>query len=57
MKKILIINLLIITSCSYISGPEGLFPPTKDEFLKEDVEDDINLPENLKIIAIENHLQ
>ena len=55
MKKILIINLLIITSCSYISGPEGLFPPTKDEFLKEDVEDDINLPENLKIIAIENH--
>ena len=31
MKKILIINLLIITtSCSYISGPEGMFPPTKN---------------------------
>jgi outer membrane protein assembly factor BamC len=56
MKKILIINLLIITtSCSYISGPEGMFPPTKNAFLKEKVEEDMRLPDNLSIIVIENH--
>ena len=56
MKKILIINLLIIaTSCSYISGPEGMFPPTKNAFLKEKVEEDMQLPDNLSIIVIENH--
>ena len=42
MKKLLVINLLILTtSCSYISGPEGLFPPTKNAFLKEKVEEDM----------------
>ena len=56
MKKILIINLLIITtSCSYISGPEGMFPPTKNEFLKEKVEEDMQLPDDLNVIVIENH--
>ena len=56
MKKIFIINLLIITtSCSYISGPEGMFPPTKNAFLKEKVEEDMQLPDNLSIIVIENH--
>ena len=56
MKKILIINLLIITtSCSYISGPEGMFPPTKNAFLKEKVEDDMQLPDDLNVIVIENH--
>ena len=33
--KILTISILLLSSCSYISGPEGFFPPTKDEFLKE----------------------
>ena len=56
MKKILIINLLIITtSCSYISGPEGMFPPTKNAFLKEKVEEDMQLPDDLNVIVIENH--
>ena len=56
MKKILIINLLILTtSCSYISGPEGLFPPTKNAFLKEKVEEDMLLPNDLDTIMIENH--
>ena len=56
MKKFFIINLLIITtSCSYISGPEGMFPPTKNAFLKEKVEEDMQLPDNLSIIVIENH--
>jgi outer membrane protein assembly factor BamC len=44
----------LLTSCSYISGPEGLFPPTKDEFLKEKVEADIQLPLDLDFV-VENH--
>ena len=56
MKKLLVINLLIlITSCSYISGPEGLFPPTKNAFLEEKVEEDILLPDDLNVLVVENH--
>lgn len=45
----------MFSSCSYIAGPEGLFPPTKDEFLKEKVEQDIQLPSDLALISKENH--
>ena len=56
MKKIIIINILIVTtSCSYISGPEGMFPPTKNAFIKEKVEEDMQLPDDLNLIVIENH--
>jgi outer membrane protein assembly factor BamC len=56
MKKLLVINLLILTtSCSYISGPEGLFPPTKNAFLKEKVEEGILLPDDLNVLVVENH--
>jgi outer membrane protein assembly factor BamC len=56
MKKLLVINLLILTtSCSYISGPEGLFPPTKNAFLKEKVEEEILLPDDLNVLVVENH--
>jgi len=56
MKKIIIINILIVTtSCSYISGPEGMFPPTKNAFVKEKVEEDMQLPDDLNLIVIENH--
>lgn len=50
-----IIFLFIFSSCSYIAGPEGLFPPTKDGFLKEKVEQDIQLPSDLALISKENH--
>ena len=56
IKKLLTINLIFLTaSCSYISGPEGYFPSTKEDFLKEKVEKDIDLPENLKLTFLENH--
>ena len=56
IKKLLTINLIFLTaSCSYISGPEGYFPSTKEDFLKEKVEKDIDLPENLKLTFVENH--
>ena len=53
--RILTISLLFLTSCSYISGPEGFFPPTKDDFLEEKVEADIQLPIDLDLFVVENH--
>ena len=32
-----------------------MFPPTKNAFLKEKVEDDMQLPDDLNVIVIENH--
>jgi outer membrane protein assembly factor BamC len=56
MKKLLTISLvLILSSCSYISGPEGFFPTTKYDFLSESVEKEIILPENLNLESVENH--
>ena len=56
IKKLFIINVFLITSsCSYISGPEGYFPTTKYDFLKEEVEKNITLPESLELAQSENH--
>ena len=56
MKKIIFISItLFISSCSYFSGPDGIFPPTKDDFLKEKIEENINLPPELQIKSKENH--
>ena len=32
-----------------------MFPPTKNAFLKEKVEEDMQLPDDLNVIVIENH--
>jgi outer membrane protein assembly factor BamC len=56
IKKLSTFGLIfVISSCSYIAGPDGLFPPTRDEFLKEKVEQDISLPEGLEISSVENY--
>lgn len=56
MKKIIFISItLFISSCSYFSGPEGIFPPTEDDFLKEKIEESVNLPPELQIKSKENH--
>ncbi len=39
-----LIQLILISSCSYISGPEGLFPETKNKFFEERLSPDLNLP-------------
>ncbi|MDB2677951.1 outer membrane protein assembly factor BamC [Gammaproteobacteria bacterium] len=36
--------LLVISSCSYISGPDGMFPDTKDKFFNEKLSPDLKLP-------------
>jgi hypothetical protein len=38
-----------------LTGPEGLFPSTKYDFINENVEEDIELPNDLEISSIENH--
>ena len=55
IKNSLIASTIFLSSCSYINGPEGLFPPTQYNFLKETVEKDIILPANLDLVTDENH--
>ena len=56
IKKLFGFGLIFfISSCSYITGPDGLFPPTKDEFLKEKIEQDIDLPNDLDLSYVENY--
>ena len=35
-----------LISCSYITGPEGFFPETKNDFFNEKLSKDLELPEN-----------
>jgi outer membrane protein assembly factor BamC len=55
IKNTLITSIIFLSSCSYINGPEGLFPPTQYNFLTETVEKDIILPANLDLVTDENH--
>ena len=59
IKKLMILwsigAILFISSCSYISGPEGMFPTTEYDFLNENVESNISLPENLDPVNSENY--
>ena len=56
MKNLILLTIIIsTTSCSYFYGPEGMFPSTKDNFLKENVAKDINLPPELNLKRKENH--
>ena len=43
IKNIVILSILIlISSCSYIAGPEGMFPSKEYDFLYERIEEDIS---------------
>ena len=56
MKNLILLTIIIsTTSCSYFSGPEGMFPSTKENFLEEKVAKDINLPPELSLKSKENH--
>jgi len=56
MKNLILLTIIIsTTSCSYFSGPEGMFPSTKDNFLEEKVAKDIILPPELNLKSKENH--
>ena len=47
--------VILITSCSYISGPEGLFPETKDKFFEERLAPDLQLPSSEIAINKDDH--
>ena len=47
--------LISIFSCSYISGPEGLFPDTKDKFFDEKLSSDLKLPSSDISINKDDH--
>ena len=48
--------IICVTSCSYISGPEGMFPETKYKFFEEEVNSDLTLDdENLQIIVDDHY--
>jgi len=47
--------LTFISSCSYISGPEGLFPETKDKFFEERLSPDLQLPSSDVSINKDDH--
>ena len=48
--------IICLTSCSYISGPEGMFPETKYKFFEEEINSDLTLDdENLQIITDDHY--
>ena len=47
--------VILNSSCSSISGPDGYFPSTRYDFLYEQIEKDILLPKELSVINEENH--
>lgn len=52
---IYIFSILLLTSCSFLTGPDGYFPTTEHDFLDEIVETDIAIPEELSSPSKENH--
>ena len=51
----LLTTIFFIQSCSYITGPEGMFPETKYDFLEEEVAPNLSIPESLDDIDKDNH--
>ena len=47
--------LIAVSSCSYISGPEGVFPETKDKFFEEKLSSDLKLPSSDVAINKDDH--
>ena len=47
--------LAVISSCSYISGPDGMFPETKDKFFDEKLSPDLKLPSADVAVNIDDH--
>ena len=51
----LLLMLIVISSCSYISGPDGMFPETKDKFFDEKLSPDLKLPSTDLAINKDDH--
>ena len=56
IKNIVILSILILTSsCSYIAGPEGMFPSKEYDFLNEIIEEDISFQDSLELVEKEDY--
>lgn len=56
IKNIVNVSILIFTSsCSYIAGPEGMFPSKEYDFLYERIEEDISFQDGIDIVEKEDH--
>jgi len=47
--------IIFLTSCSYISGPEGLFPETKYKFFEEEINPELNIENKDLIVVADDH--
>ena len=49
--KNLIMPLLFLSSCSYISGPEGYFPSKQYDFVKETIDEPLKMPDDNSLVS------
>ena len=47
--------ITLLTSCSYISGPEGLFPETKYQFFEEEVNAELRIEDKDLMVVADDH--
>ena len=51
----LLLAIFFIQSCSYLTGPEGMFPETKYDFLEEEVAPNLSIPESVSYTHLRAH--
>ena len=53
--KLIIASLIILSSCAWLSGPDGLYPDTKYDFIQEEIEEQIIIPDGIDSPSYEDH--
>ena len=53
--KLIIATPIILSSCAWLSGPDGLYPDTKYDFLQEEIEEQILMPDGIDSPSFEDH--
>jgi len=53
--KLIIATPILLSSCAWLSGPDGLYPDTKYDFLQEEVEEEIVVPDGIDSPFFEDH--
>jgi len=53
--KLIIATPILLSSCAWLSGPDGLYPDTKYDFLQEEVEEEILVPDGIDSPFFEDH--
>ena len=52
--KLIIATPIILSSCAWLSGPDGLYPDTKYDFLQEEIEEQILMPDGIDSPSFED---